>query len=145
MTISQTKKTTAMNECTSFAGHFGGHDDVPMQFWVHPPIQQIYGYPGCHWTPPLGEYSPCIAPADAMVIDFGSKNQVAVLVQKVQKGFTQLIKSTSWIERLNAMIKAEELRYLFIYQTLTVDKKCWSYQSPMKLMKKWTLMSDHSC
>ena len=59
-----------------------------------------------------------------MVIDFGSKNQVAVLVQKAQKGFTQLIKSTSWIERLNAMIKAEELRYLFIYQTLTVDKKC---------------------
>jgi hypothetical protein len=26
--------------------------------------------------PPLVEYSPRIAPADAMVIDFGSKNQV---------------------------------------------------------------------
>jgi len=29
--------------------------------------------------PRLGEYSPHIAPADAMVIDFGVKNQVVAL------------------------------------------------------------------
>ena len=32
-----------------------------------------------HQTPPLGEYLPRIAPADAMVIDFGSKNRVVAL------------------------------------------------------------------
>jgi hypothetical protein len=31
-----------------------------------------YG-PRCHWKPPWGEYSPRIALADAMVIDFGVK------------------------------------------------------------------------
>jgi hypothetical protein len=29
--------------------------------------------------PPSGKYSSCIAPADAMVIDFGVKNRVAAL------------------------------------------------------------------
>ena len=32
-----------------------------------------------HWTPPSGEYSPRIATADAMVIDFRVKNRVMVL------------------------------------------------------------------
>jgi hypothetical protein len=32
-----------------------------------------------HWTPPLGKYSPRIAPADALVIDFGVKNRVVAL------------------------------------------------------------------
>jgi hypothetical protein len=32
-----------------------------------------------HHMPPLVEYSPRIAPADAMVIDFGSKNRVVAL------------------------------------------------------------------
>jgi len=32
-------------------------------------------YPRCHWTPPSGKYSPRIAPVDAMVINFGVKNQ----------------------------------------------------------------------
>jgi hypothetical protein len=50
-------KSTMSNKCTFFAGHFDGHAR-------------------CHHMPPLVEYSPCIAPADAMVIDFGSKNQV---------------------------------------------------------------------
>jgi hypothetical protein len=33
----------------------------------------------CHQTPSLGEYLPRIAPADVMVIDFGSKNRVVAL------------------------------------------------------------------
>jgi hypothetical protein len=68
----------------------------------------------------LGEYLPRIAPADAMVIDFGVKNQVVALwkllfeasVQKARNGpCTQLIEATSCIEieRWNATIKAEEL------------------------------------
>jgi hypothetical protein len=66
----------------------------------------------------LGEYSPRIAPADAMVIDFGIKNQVVALwkslfeasILKAQNGpSTQLIKVTSFVERWNATIKGEEL------------------------------------
>jgi hypothetical protein len=34
---------------------------------------------GLDHMPPLVEYSPRIAPADAMVIDFGSKNRVVAL------------------------------------------------------------------
>ena len=34
-------------------------------------MQQIHGYTQCHWMPPLGKYLPHIAPADAMVINFG--------------------------------------------------------------------------
>jgi hypothetical protein len=33
----------------------------------------------CPWMLPSGKYSPRIAPADAMVINFGSKNQVMAL------------------------------------------------------------------
>jgi hypothetical protein len=38
---------------------------------AHRPVRQVQGYPRCHWTPPSDDYSPRIAPADAMVIDFG--------------------------------------------------------------------------
>jgi len=80
----------------------------------------------------LGEYSPHIAPADAMVIDFGVKNRVVALwkslpgasIKKAQNvPSTQLIKVTSCVKRLNTMIKAEEQRKLSSYQTLTTDKK----------------------
>jgi hypothetical protein len=68
--------------------------------------------------PPLGEYSPRIAPADAMGIDFGVQNWVVALrkslskasVQTTRNGLsTQLMKATSCVERLKATMKAEEL------------------------------------
>jgi len=68
--------------------------------------------------PPSGKYSPRIALADAMVIDFGVKNRVLVLwkslseanVQKARNGpSSQLIKATSFVERSKATMKAEEL------------------------------------
>jgi hypothetical protein len=67
----------------------------------------------------LSEYSHRIAPADAMVIDFGVKNQVVALwtslseasVKKAQNGpSTQLIEATSSVKRSIATIKAEEQR-----------------------------------
>jgi hypothetical protein len=68
--------------------------------------------------PPSGEFSPRIAPADAMVIDFGVKNRVVALwkslseasVKKARNGpSTQLIKAMSCAERSNIMMKVEEL------------------------------------
>jgi len=59
-----------------------------------------------------------MAPADAMVIDFGLKNRAVALlkslsetsVQKARNGpSTQLIDATSWVERSNTTMKAEEL------------------------------------
>jgi hypothetical protein len=66
--------------------------------------------------PQSGEYSPHIAPVDAMVIDFGVKNRVVVLwkslskasIKKARNGpSTQLIEATSCVERSNATIKAD--------------------------------------
>jgi hypothetical protein len=68
--------------------------------------------------PPSGEYSPRIAPADGMAIDFGENNRVVALwkslseasVKKARNGpSTQLIEATSCVERSNATMKAEEL------------------------------------
>jgi hypothetical protein len=36
-------------------------------------MEQVHGYTRYHWLVPLGKNLPRIAPADAMVIDFGSK------------------------------------------------------------------------
>jgi hypothetical protein len=99
--------------------HFDGHADQAVQCRAHQPVRQVYGFPRCHWKPPKAEYSPRIAPVDAMVIDFGVKNRVVALwkshfkasIQKTQNGpSTQLIKATSCVERSNATIKAEEQR-----------------------------------
>jgi hypothetical protein len=69
--------------------------------------------------PPLGKYLPHIAPADAMVIDFGKKNEMwccEIAVPKLafkarNRPSTQLIKATSCIEKSNTTIKAKELSY----------------------------------
>ncbi len=74
---------------------------------------------------------PRIAPADAMVIDFGILNRVVVLwkslfkasVQKARNGpSTHVIEATSCVERSNIVIKAEEHSSLSSYQTLTTAK-----------------------
>ncbi len=79
----------------------------------------------------IGQVLPRIAPADVMVINFGSKNWVVALwnrcfeasVQKAQNGpSTQLNKATSCIERLNATVQAKELSYISSHQTLTMNK-----------------------
>ncbi len=107
-----------MNKCTSFAGHFDGHDNAPVQCRAHCSMEHIQGITQSHWTLPTGNYSPRIAPADAMVIDFRHKKSSCGIVkslseasaQKAQNGpSTQLIKATSCKERSNATIKAEEL------------------------------------
>jgi len=83
-----------------------------------PSTAGLEGYPRCLWAPPSGKHSPRIAPADAMVINFGVKNRVVVLwkslseasVKKARNGpSTQLIEATSCVERSNATMKAEEL------------------------------------
>jgi hypothetical protein len=67
----------------------------------------------------LGDYSPRIAWADTMVIDFGVKNRVVALwkslfeasVKKARsEPSNQLIKATSCVEMSNATIKAKEQR-----------------------------------
>ena len=116
--ISQTKKAATMNKCASIMGHFDSHDDAPVQCRAHRPTKHVQGYPRCHWTPPSGDYSPRIAPADAMVIDFWPKKLscgvVKLLseasVRKARNGpCNQLIKATSCVKMSNATIKAEKL------------------------------------
>ena len=67
----------------------------------------------------IGNYSPRIAPADAMVINFWPKKFICVVVKSLFEAIvkkarnapsTQLIEATSCVERTNATIKAEEQR-----------------------------------
>jgi hypothetical protein len=58
-------KSTMTNECTSSASHFDGHGGAPEQYRRHCPMRHVQGYSRSHWTPPLGDYSLCIAPAAA--------------------------------------------------------------------------------
>jgi hypothetical protein len=87
--------------------------------------------------PPLSKYSPHIALADAIVINFGGKYRVVALrnscfeasVQKAQNGpSTQLIKATSCVERLNTTIQAEELSYLSSHHSGQKLAKSPNYQ-----------------
>jgi hypothetical protein len=58
-------KLTMVSKCSSIIGHFDDHGGPPVKYEVHHPMQHVQGYSGCHWTPPLGDYSLRIAPAAA--------------------------------------------------------------------------------
>ena len=77
-TISQTKKAAATNTCASVVGHFDGHADQAVRCRGHRLPNHVQGYLRSHWDPPSGKYSPHIALADAMVINFGAKDRVVV-------------------------------------------------------------------
>ena len=49
------------------------------------PDKHVQGYLRGHWTLPSGKYLPRIAPADAMVVNFGVKNQVVALWNRFLK------------------------------------------------------------
>jgi len=79
-TISLTKKAVATNKCASAVGHFDGHADQAVRCRGHHPMKQVRGYLRSHWTPSSSKYLPRIALADAMVVDFGVKNQVVAIL-----------------------------------------------------------------
>jgi hypothetical protein len=58
-------KSSMTIKCTLSAVRFDCHGSPPVQYKAHCPIQHVQGYSGSHWTPPLGNYSLCIAPAAA--------------------------------------------------------------------------------
>jgi len=99
-------------------GRFDGHADAPVRYGVHRPMEHVQGFMRSHWTPPSGENSPCIAPAEAIVIHFWPKKSSCGRVKSLSKGnlqkaqngpSTQLIEVMSCVERSNATIKAKEL------------------------------------
>ena len=99
-------------------GRFDGHADAPVQYSVHRPMEHFQGFMRSHWTPPLGKNLPCIAPADAMVINFWLKKSSCGVVKSLSKASvqnarngpsTQLIKAMSCVEKSNITIKAKDL------------------------------------
>jgi hypothetical protein len=58
-------KSAMMNKCILSAGCFDGHSGAPEQYRWHRPMRHVQGYFRSHWTPPLGNYLPHIAPAAA--------------------------------------------------------------------------------
>ncbi len=83
------KKAAVTNKCTSFAGHFDGHDDAPVQCQAHCLMEHIQGFTRSHWMLPLGNYSPRIALADAMVIDFRRKKSSCGVVKLLSEASVQ--------------------------------------------------------
>jgi hypothetical protein len=61
-------KLTMTSKYTSVAAHFEGLLDAPEQYRQHCPMRHVQGYPGSHWTPPLGNHLLCIAPAATRAI-----------------------------------------------------------------------------
>jgi hypothetical protein len=49
---------------TTIATRFDGHNDAPVQCRVHCLMEGVQGFTRSHWTPPSGEYSLRIIPAD---------------------------------------------------------------------------------
>ncbi len=87
-----------------------------VQYNLHCPIEEVQGFKRSHWIPPLFECWRCIAPAAALVINFGwiknttktqqlASNCTVLSIQKREKFITQkgpptkLIHVTRFMER----------------------------------------------
>jgi hypothetical protein len=46
-----------MKKYTIFAGNFDGHGDALVQYCAHCQMEEVQGFAGSHWTPPLGKCS----------------------------------------------------------------------------------------
>ena len=55
------------NKCTYFTSRFDGPADMPWQYRVHRPMEEVQGFGRSHWMPLLVEYSLRFALAAAMV------------------------------------------------------------------------------
>ncbi len=63
------------NKCRQIAGNFDGHADAAVQYGAYHLIVHIQGFTWSHWMPLLGKCLHGIAPAAAMVINFGCKHK----------------------------------------------------------------------
>jgi hypothetical protein len=67
------KKIDGEENYTLIAGHFYGHAYAKVRCDAHCPMERIQGFTHCHWMQPSDKYTCRIAPAAAMVIEFGVK------------------------------------------------------------------------
>jgi hypothetical protein len=122
-------------KCRQIAGGFNHHADTAVQSRVHQLIELIQGSTRSHWVLPLGK---CLHSIDAMaakVINFEKHrntnktqllaSQVTVDPAKSHENFRPRIgppihlNNVKVLFKLNSRIKAEELRYILSYQTLS--------------------------
>jgi hypothetical protein len=76
-------------KCRQINDDSDSHDDALVQCQMHRPMQHVQGYLRSHWMPPLGKYSPRIAPADAMVINFWPKRSSCGVVKLLSEASVQ--------------------------------------------------------
>jgi hypothetical protein len=62
-------KSTMMNKCSSFAGHFDHHAEAWVQYHAHCPMQHVQGYIRKLCMLSLGNYSLSIATVAARATD----------------------------------------------------------------------------
>jgi hypothetical protein len=85
------KKLMTTLICTSHAAHFEGIADALEQYRWHRPMRHVQGYPGNHWTPPLGKYSLRIVQVAARATSNKTmaKNGPALLAISIATGVRQ--------------------------------------------------------
>ena len=125
-----------VEQCTTFAGRFDGHGNAPVQWGAHRSMQQVHVYTLMPLGTVIGQIFTPHCPGGYHGHQCWHKKLscgvVALLskasVQKAQNWpSTQRIEATNYVERSNALIKAEELSNFSGYQTLTTDNNRWSY------------------
>ncbi len=62
-------------KCRRIDGNFDCHDNAAEQCGAHRPMEHIQSFTRSHWMSPLVKCLCCIAPAAAMVDDFGQKHK----------------------------------------------------------------------
>jgi len=126
--------------------NFDCHGNAAVQRGAHCPMEHIRGFTRSDWMPLSVECLCCITLTAAMVKEFESNTQNTNKTQLVASNYgtfrslvvcenfvpqngpsTQLIDATSCVNMGNAMIGAEELRYISSYQTLSADKNWKSF------------------
>ena len=62
-------------KCRRIDGNFDCHGHAGVQCGAHRPMEHIWGFTRSHWMPPSVQCLRRIAPAAAMVDDFGRKHK----------------------------------------------------------------------
>jgi hypothetical protein len=70
------QRINSNKKCRRIAGDFDCHGNAAVQRWVHRSMEDIQGFTRSHWMPQSIKCLRSIAPAAAMVDDFGRNHKV---------------------------------------------------------------------
>ncbi len=123
--------------CMSFDSHGG----KTVQYRVHYPMQHDQGFAISHWTPPLGDYSLCIAPAAARatinttIMHHIPTLMVVLMAIAMRRYYT--VRIARW-RRFVAFIKATKRRHRASNRSNSINWTCLPlFQGYISLSNCW--------